>query len=196
MPPRPRTLAHHLVLSGYGFWLANDPRGSGSAELRDAKFQNLGPIHHGRNSIQPSREELRRFHQQACPKLEFAPLWFDDAMRTKIGDSFGQAIARQGYTVWPCSVGSNHAHVCVRVHRDSYQTMWSNLTSQARTNLLAQALAPPGHRVWAQRPYSVYLHSPGDIRRVIAYIENNPGKECLPRQYWAFVKPYHDWPAP
>lgn len=27
-------IAHHLILHGYGHWLPNDPRGSGSREIR------------------------------------------------------------------------------------------------------------------------------------------------------------------
>jgi len=37
-------LADHLILTSYGFWLGNDPRGSGSDRLRQGKFAELGPI--------------------------------------------------------------------------------------------------------------------------------------------------------
>ena len=42
------TIAHHLLLHSYGHWLPNDPRGSGSDELRQEKFDHLGTIHKGR----------------------------------------------------------------------------------------------------------------------------------------------------
>ncbi len=190
-----RILAHHLVLSGYGFWLANDPRGSGSTELREGKFEDLGPVHHGRKWMQPTRAELRRFYQAACPRLEHAPLWFDERLRGRIGALFGDVVRRRGYTVWACCVGSNHAHVCVRVHRDSYQTMWAHLTGQVRTTLVAEGLVEKEHKVWAERPDAVYLHTAEDIRRVIGYIEGNPEKEGLARQTWGFVKPYDGWPV-
>lgn len=47
--PRNRiVIAHHLVLMGYGHWLPNDIRGSGSDEIRNELLAVLGEIHHGR----------------------------------------------------------------------------------------------------------------------------------------------------
>ena len=174
MPPRLRILAHHLILSSYGFWLANDPRGSGSDELREGKFADLGPIHHGRKWTQPSRAVLRAFYAHAFPRLDHAPFWFD---------------------VWACFIGSNHAHLCVRFHRDRYEKIWEKLTAQSRTSLIAAAAAPEFHPVWAQRPYSVYCHTPDDIQRVVGYINANAPKEGLPPHNWDFVKPYDGWPT-
>jgi hypothetical protein len=194
MLSNPIILAHHLILSGYGFWLANDPRGSGSEELREVKFADLGPIHHGRKRVQPTREELRQFYARAFPRLEHKPIWFDQVMRHQIAEDIRGVVTRKRYTVWACFVGSNHAHLCIRRHRDTYQTMWGNLTSQAHTTFASRGLIDPAHPLWAQRPYSVFCHTPDDIRRVIAYIEGNPEKEGLPPQRWDFVKPYDGWP--
>jgi hypothetical protein len=72
--------------------------------------------------------------------------------------------------------------------------MWEQLTEPVRTTFVAEGLVAARHRVWEERPYSVYLHSQDDIRRVIAYIEENPMKEGLARQVWGFVKPYDGWP--
>ena len=60
---RPVTIAVHLIFSGYGTWLPNDPRGSGSDEVRKLELDDLGPIHFGRKAEQPSRDELRAFHR-------------------------------------------------------------------------------------------------------------------------------------
>jgi REP element-mobilizing transposase RayT len=185
-----RILAHHLILSAYGFWAANDLRGSGSEEIREHKFDELGPIHHGRKRQQPTRAELRAFHEKVTPKLEYAPLWFDERCRQIIGDAFGQVIRRCNYTVWECFVGSNHAHLCIRYHRDKYETMWGNLTAQARASLIAANVAPEMHPVWANRPWSSYCYTPDDIVRTNQYILDNATKEGLPVQRWEFVRPY------
>jgi len=189
-----RIIAHHLILSSYGFWLANDPRGSGSKEIRQHKFDDLGPIHPGRKRLQPSREELRAFYTEAFPKLEHAPLWFDETFRAAIGQSFTEAIDRCNYTVWECFIGSNHAHLCIRYHRDSYETMWKNLTAQSRAAAIIAGLAPEFHPVWAARPWSTYCYTPDDIRRTVNYIQENAPKEGLPQQTWSFVRPYDGWP--
>ena len=74
-------IAHHIILTGYGHWLPNDPRGSMSHEIRAPKIAELGPPHHGRKPIQPSLTELREFHQAAKESLALPVLWWDDAAR-------------------------------------------------------------------------------------------------------------------
>ena len=74
---RPVTIAVHLIFSGYGTWLPNDPRGSGSDEVRKPDLDDPGPIHFGRKSEQPSRDELRAFHREASDHLDFPTLWLD-----------------------------------------------------------------------------------------------------------------------
>jgi hypothetical protein len=51
--------AAHLVLTGYGHWLPNDPRGSGSEEIRKLGLEMLGPIHFGSKRVQPPRGSRR-----------------------------------------------------------------------------------------------------------------------------------------
>jgi hypothetical protein len=187
---RRRILAHHIILSGYAFWFANDPRGSGSTEIRERKFDDLAPIHHGRKRLQPTRAELRAFHEEAAPRLEHAPLWFSANCRKIIAGAFGQVIRRCNYTVWACFVGSNHAHVCVRYHRDKYETIWQNLAAQARSDLIAAGVVGAMHPVWADRPWSTYCYSPDDIVRTVEYIQENAPKEGLPVQHFEFLRPY------
>lgn len=191
---RNTVIAHHLVLSGYGHWFANDVRGSGSRSLRDPKFADLGPIHPGRKARQPSREELRKFCSEAARRLNHAVLWLDAAQRSVIADALAEAIARRRYTVWACAVLRDHVHLCVRVHRDDYLTMREALATATRDALCGAEPAFTSHPVWSERPYSVYLKSPRDVWRVVRYVEGNPAKHGLPPQRWDFVRPYDDWP--
>ena len=52
-------IAHHLVMTLYGHWLSNDPRGSGSAEIRKDELKDLGPVLPGRQFPQPSKNEIK-----------------------------------------------------------------------------------------------------------------------------------------
>src|SRR5690242_11069894 len=94
-----RVIAHHLILTGYGHWLPNDIRGSGSVEVTQEKLKELGPIHYGRKRIQPSRQEVSQFFRKAEPLLKFERIWFDHAKRQAIGEAFAQVIANR-YMVW------------------------------------------------------------------------------------------------
>jgi len=187
-------IAHHLVFHGYGHWLPNDPRGSGSVGLRQEKFADLGPIHTGRKAAQPPRAELKRFWNEARPRLDHPLLWFDDAKRQVIGEAFAEVIQRERYTVWACAVLSNHAHLCIRRHRDGGRAMWQKLAAESRRKLCLFADIPDDHPVWSERPYVVFLYTPSDVRGRIRYIDGNPAKECLPSQCFPFVKLYDGWP--
>src|SRR5437660_6579562 len=77
-PARRTILAAHYVWTGYGHWLPNDPRGSGSESTRKDELSDLGPIHHGRKKPQPKRDELRAFYRNARHHLAHAPFWFHD----------------------------------------------------------------------------------------------------------------------
>ena len=187
-------IGHHLILHGYGQWLANDPRGSGSDSIREDKFADLGPVHPGRKRVQPTRAALRRFYLRATPRLEFEPIWFDAAKRQALADAFGRVVAARRYTVWACAVLSNHAHLCVRRHRDDALTMWDGLATESRHALRDFPDVDDHHPVWSNRPYKVFLYDPDDVRRVVAYIARNPAGESLPPQKWSFVTPYNGWP--
>ncbi|HYE21623.1 MAG TPA: hypothetical protein VEA69_24470 [Tepidisphaeraceae bacterium] len=85
-----------------------------------------------------------------------------------------------------------HVHLCVRIHRDKYEQMWERATVATREAIRADRPQLTGHRIWAERPFAVYLTSPEDIRRTIGYVEGNPAKHGLPAQTWDFVVLYGD----
>jgi REP element-mobilizing transposase RayT len=188
------TIGVHLILTGYGHWLSNDIRGSNSSEIRHPKFVPLGPIHHGRKPLQPSRQELREFMQQAEPLLLHPRIWFDERARAAIGAAFGQAIRERGYTCWACGVCSNHAHLVVRAHHDHSDVMWNAFADASREALRHAGLIPPNHPLWADNPYRELIYTPAYARNRAEYAEKNPPKEGLPRQFWPFVIPYDGWP--
>jgi hypothetical protein len=74
-------LASHLILSGYGHWLSNDPCGSGSEEIRKDELKLLGDIHLGRKRIQPSKQELREFYRRANKLLDHNSGFASDTAR-------------------------------------------------------------------------------------------------------------------
>ena len=187
-------IGHHLVLHGYGHWLPNDPRGSGSTEIRQEKLADLGPVHFGRKRQQPPRAELREFGRVAEPLLDCPLLWFDVAKRQALAESIEHAVRCGGYTVWACAVMRNHIHLCVRRHRDDAKTMWDKFADQTAAKLRLFANIPARHPIWSQRPYKVFLYTPADVRRVVAYIERNPAKDGLPPQSFSFITPYDGWP--
>ncbi len=136
-PPPTSVIGHHLIWTLYGHWLANDPRGSGSEILQEEKFAVLGPVHQGRKPehLQPSRTELRRFHQRAKPLLAHEKFWLDAVKRQALGEAFSEVIKEANYTVWACAILSNHVHLVIRRHRDDALTMWHRFADATRLRL-------------------------------------------------------------
>jgi hypothetical protein len=186
-------IASHLVLTGYGHWLANDLRGSGSTEIREEKFKPLGDIHFGRKHPQPPRDELKKFWRRAEPLLKHELVWFDERLRLTIVDSFRKLIASKGYVVWGCAVLQNHAHVCVRRHRDRPDVIWGAFADASRTALREAELVPPDHPVWSLRPYAVYLNAPPEVVTRVDYIWDNFEKSRLTPERYDFVRDYDGW---
>jgi len=177
-------------MTGYGHWLPNDPRGSGSTEVRKDDLKDLGEVHFGRKRVQPPRDELRSFFRVVEPKLEHPMLWFDAKMRTAIADGFRRAIAMHRYSVWSCAILRNHAHLVVRTHKNRSEEMWDDFAREAKESLRAFAEVPPNHPVWSHRPYKVFLITNDEICGRIRYVNENPIKERLIAQNWDFVKPF------
>ena len=60
----------HLIWTAYGWWLPNDPRGSGSHTVRANILADLGELHFGRKRIQPAGRAVREFYKTAAPLLK------------------------------------------------------------------------------------------------------------------------------
>ena len=187
-------IAHHLILTGYGHWLPNDPRGSTSREVVAGKLWGLGELHEGRQFPQPPRQTLKPFHSDAQPQLEHPVLWFDAAKRQLIADAFAQTMQDRRYTCFACAILSNHAHLVLRKHRDRAETMIDHLRSDCALRLRRLADVPDIHPVWNTGHYKKFLFTPTGITRTVAYIRNNPARERIPEQNFPFVTPYRtEW---
>ncbi len=189
-------IAHHIILTGYGHWLPNDPRGSLSREIRKDTLAELGEIHYGRKANQPSRQELRTFHKQAKSRLQFPLLWFEAQFVRVIGEALGQVVRDRRLTCYACGVLRNHAHLVIRRHRRKAQEMIPAFWSVSREALQAAGLAAGDHPVWSRDPYVAYKNDPRAVRAAIGYIQRNFTKHRVASQTWDFVVPYDGWPHP
>jgi hypothetical protein len=114
--PQPLVIAYHLVWTAYGWWLPNDPRGSGSRTVRRDVIAELGALHHGRKRVQPPGREVRAFYEQAAAVLRHPLLAFDDAARNVIAAAFAEVIAEQRSTCYTCAIMPDYVHILIRKH--------------------------------------------------------------------------------
>ena len=188
-------IAHHLIWTAYGWWLPNDPRGSGSECVKSDLLAELGEVHNGRKRVQPFGRELREFYEKAAPLLKHPLLKFDESARTEIAVAFGGEVAAQNYTCWACAVMPDHVHVLIRKHKHWAEEMAENLMRASRLRLIEQGHREHSHPTWiAGCGWKVFLDEPDEVRRTIRYIEQNPVKLRLPEQHWPFVREYDGWP--
>lgn len=192
---QPLVIAYHLIWTAYGWWLPNDPRGSGSKEVADDVIADLGKLHYGRKRAQPTGKVVREFYERAAAVLKFPLLGFDEVARAAIAEAFALAIEENHYTCYACAIMPDDVHMLFRKHKHTAEEMAQTLKDSSRSRLSNMGLRTPDHPTWTDgHGWSVFLDHPREIRRTIPYIEENPVKIGLPRQNWPFVRPYDNWP--
>src|SRR5436309_2033162 len=100
----PIVIAHHLIWTAYGWWLPNDPRGSGSRSVATDVIAELGELHYGRKKVQPPGRLVREFYEQAAKVLKHPLLKLDEQSRLVVAEAFGEVIRRESYTCYACAV--------------------------------------------------------------------------------------------
>src|SRR3954466_14132101 len=102
-------IASHIIISAYGFWLPNDPRGSWSDFVGSWELLKFGPatkVNDSRNYAKdPHDVSLRRAAKQA---LKNPPVRFTKAQRVAIADGFAQACIDGNYRCYACCIGFDH----------------------------------------------------------------------------------------
>jgi REP element-mobilizing transposase RayT len=192
---QPIVIAHHLIWTAYGWWLPNDPRGSGSTTIRKDIIAELGELHHGRKTVQPGRQEIREFQATAATLLQDPRLTFDSAAVSEIALAFTEVIERERYTCYACAIMPDHVHILIRKHKHHAEEMMEILKEASRIRLRKSISHFSEHRVWASGGgWKVFLDEPNEVRRTVTYILRNPLPLGLPEQRWLFVKEYDGWP--
>ncbi len=191
-------IASHVIFSAYCFWLPNDPRGSwstfvGSLDL----FLAAGKA----TKVETSRSLAGRPHdadkrREAKSELQRPAVTFSGRQALEIGRGFGQFAQRNGVTVLACAIMPDHVHLVLARHRYKVEQLVTLLKGAASRQLVSSGLHPfrdlavDGERIptcWAREEWKVFLDSAEDLERAIRYVEMNPVRQGLKRQYWSFV---------
>src|SRR3989304_2630332 len=175
-------LAHHLVWTAYGTWLGNDPRGRRSRPVYTPALAALGEVHYGRRRIQPKRQVVHEFYQEAESRLQFPIICFSEQQFTVIAAAFAETIRNRHYTCYACAIMPDHVHLVIRKHRDTAEEMIEYFQVGSRQCLRSREIMPHDHPVWTLKGWHVFLDSTAAVRGRIRYVEGNPQKDGLPQQ--------------
>ena len=187
-------IGYHIILTGYGHWLPNDPRGSMSRDVFSKRPAELADAHFGRKNPQPTREQLRAFHREAAERLAYQVLWFESAERQAAANAFGRVIRAERLTCYACAVLTDHAHLLIRKHHLRAEQMSRPLKDAVRDALHRARLAPADHPVFSADSCHLYKSDPESMWKCIRYIKSNFAKHNLPDPHYDFITPYDNWP--
>ncbi len=185
-------LAYHVVISAYGFWLPNDPRGSWSDFVRRWELLRFGPA----TKVSDGRSRARDEHDQALRQaakraLQFPPVVFDGHQALAVSRGFAQACEESGYLIHECSILPEHIHLVVGRHERHVERIAGHLKTRAHQSLKKEGLWFKDNRpVWGRNCWKVYLDSVEGVRKAIEYVKQNPVREGKKPQKWSFMSPY------
>jgi len=185
---------YHLIMTAYGFWLPNDPRGSWSDFVGSWELYKFGPAtktSEKRSLARDAHDVARRL--AAKKALKYPPVRFDAVQRRLVADGFARAIAESEYKVHACCVGHDHAHLVMARHSRTIEQIATHLKSRATMALTREGVHPlrsfgnPMPTPWVAGAWSVFVNDPAQLTAAVRYVERHPIKEGLPAQQWGFL---------
>ena len=188
----------HLVLTAYGFWLPNDPRGSWSDFVGSWELYRLGRATTADSTVSvahvPHDEAARLAAKQA---LRYPPVHFTGVQARAVGRGFARFVERTRLTVWACAILPEHAHLVIAAHHYTVDQIANLLKGEATRQLVREDIHPlaahrtrTGHvpKAWGRGFWRVFLDTEEDVRRAVRYVEESPVREGKGAQHWGFVE--------
>ena len=187
---------HHLIITAYGFWLPNDPRGSWSDFVGAWELLRFGPatkVDDKRSYAHDPHDRSKRLN--AKRSLKYPAVRFNPAQRDVIARGFACAIAEGGYAVHACCIGFDHAHLVIQRHARPIERIAGHLKSKAAMELRAADSHPLRSfetdgvipSAWSEGSWSVFISEREHLQCAVDYVRRHPAKEGLPEQTWDFI---------
>jgi len=191
--------AYHLIMTAYGFWLPNDPRGSwsdfvGSWEL--FRYGKATTVNVRKSIASAMHDQLQR--KAAKSALQHPSVRWTGVQARAIGQAFGTYASRAELAILACAILPDHVHLVTGRHRTSIEQVARQLKGVATRYLIAEGLHPMANcttqngrmpNMFARGKWAVYLNSDAQIHRAIRYVNENPPRDGLRPQRWTFVRP-------
>lgn len=193
-------IGFHFILSAYGFWLPNDPRGSWSKVVRELPLRQYGSATKvaATHSVAAAKHDYQ-LRMAAKRSLRYPPVMFTGKQAVVIARGFAVAAEESGYRVHALAILPDHTHLVVGWHTKPADQIAKHLKSKATRELAAaqehplQRFRSPNGRVpspWGRKQWIPFIDSASHMLRAVRYVELNPVKAGLERQWWNLVVPY------
>lgn len=185
-------VAFHSIFSLYGFWMPNDPRGSGLDYVAVWELYRYGEA----TKVSTRRSVANRPHdasqrRAAKSALRFPPVEITGQQAVAVVDGFRTACNEADYGIHACAVLPDHVHLVIGRHQRTIRRIVVHLKSRATRRLKEVGLWHSDNRaVWGAHGWNVFLNDRVAVLRAIRYVEANPVKEGRRPQQWSIVTPF------
>src|SRR5262245_32264185 len=185
-------IAYHCIFGMYGFWLPNDPRGSGSDYIASWQLFRYGRATRtrGRRSV-ADRPHDRAARQTAKAALSYPPVALTGIQALTAAKGFAWAADEGGYSIHACAVLPDHVHVVIGRHPRNIRKIVGHLKARATRLLRVREKWQVQRPVWGEHGWNVFLHDAESVEHAIQYVTDNPLKEGKPLQRWSFVREFN-----
>ncbi len=184
-------IAYHSIFSMYGFWLPNDPRGSGSDYIASWELFRYGPATKTDSRRSVAHMPLPpNWQREAKTALQYPPVFVTGRQALAISQGFATAAGEGPYRIYACAILPEHVHLVIGASERRIRQVVGHVRSRATHATREQGLWDGDRPLWGEHGWNVYLESVAAVERAIRYVEDNPVKEGKKRQNWSFVVPF------
>jgi REP element-mobilizing transposase RayT len=191
----------HLIFSTYGFWLPNDPRGSGSTRVRTWHVYDAGGEATKVSTTRSvaARPHDRRLRLAAKQALKYPPVELTGLQARAVARGIAAILPKVELVVYACAIMPDHVHAVVAAHSFSGDQIIACLKRASTHGMNEEGLHPLAsfrHTngklpcPWGGGAWKVFLKTPKEMRDRIRYVERNPVRAGFRLQRWSFVVPY------
>jgi REP element-mobilizing transposase RayT len=191
-------LAYHVIMSFYGFWLPNDPRGSWSDFVASWDLFRYGPA----TKVDTHESVAHAPHDRAArlkakQSLRYPPVLLTGLQARAVARGFAIACDDSSYVILACAILPDHVHLVIERNDRPIAQIVSHLKGRATQELKREDLHPFDFvklkdgsfpSPWAQKYWKVFVDTEEYVKRAVDYVECNPEKEGKKKQKWSFVR--------
>jgi REP element-mobilizing transposase RayT len=195
-------LASHVILSMYGFWLPNDPRGSWSdfvAAWELLRFGGATKVSTRDSVAYVAHDRKKRWEAKGA--LKYPPVLLNGVQARAVGRGFAQAVKESGYQIYACSILEDHVHLALAPHARTIEQVVRHLRGRATQRLRAEGIHPLASyeradgsvpSIWSEGMWKVFCMDTAHVECAIKYVNRNPTREGKKNQEWSFISV---WPS-
>ena len=184
-------VAYHSIFGMYGFWLPNDPRGSGSDYVASWELFRYGPATKTDSRRSVAHVPLPpNWQREAKTALRYPAVCVTGRQALAISEGIAIAAGEGPYRVYACAILPEHVHLVIGTGPRRSRQIIGHIKSRATHVLREQRLWSDELPLWGEHGWNVYLESGVAVQRAIRYVNDNPVKEGKRRQNWSFVVPF------